>query len=56
MNDQIEGIVQQVRGDLSVGLRITLKAMVVIDVHARDVVVSLKKKNVQSVNEFEWAS
>ena len=30
--------------------------MVVIDVHARDVVVSLKKKNVQSVNEFEWAS
>jgi dynein heavy chain len=45
-----------VRGDLSVGLRITLKAMVVIDVHARDVVVSLKKKNITSINEFEWAS
>jgi dynein heavy chain len=30
--------------------------MVVIDVHARDVTVNLKKKNITSTNEFEWAS
>lgn len=46
LNDQIEEIVQLVRGDLTVGTRITLKAMVVIDVHARDVVQSLIDRNV----------
>jgi len=56
LNDQIEEIVQLVRGDLSVGTRITLKAMVVIDVHARDVVQSLIDKNVQTQNDFQWAS
>ena len=45
-----------VRGELPVALRITLKALVVIDVHARDVVSGLITKNVQSTNEFEWAS
>jgi dynein heavy chain len=45
-----------VRGELPVALRITLKALVVIDVHARDVVSGLVNKNVQSLNEFEWAS
>lgn len=48
LNDQIEEIVQMVRGDLAVGTRITLKAMVVIDVHARDVVQSLIDKKVQT--------
>lgn len=56
LNDQIEEIVQLVRGDLTVGTRITLKAMVVIDVHARDVVQLLINKRVQSSNDFEWAS
>jgi dynein heavy chain len=52
LKDQIEEIVQLVRGDLSVGTRITLKAMVVIDVHARDVVQSLMDKHVQTQNDF----
>lgn len=44
------------RGDLAVGTRITLKAMVVIDVHARDVVQSLIDRKVQTQNDFQWAS
>lgn len=35
-----------VRGELPTALRITLKALVVIDVHARDVVSDLIKNNV----------
>jgi dynein heavy chain len=46
LNDQIEDIVQLVRGELTPGLRITIKAMVVIDVHARDVVQILIDKKV----------
>ena len=45
-----------VRGKLSNAARTSVGALTVIDVHARDVVVSLKKKNITSINEFEWAS
>jgi len=56
LNDQIEDIVQLVRSDLSAQERITLKAMVVIDVHAREVVKELIKKKVTSEFSFDWVS
>ncbi len=43
---QIEDIVQMVRKPLKDQERITLKALVVIDVHARDVVISLAQRGI----------
>jgi len=45
-----------VRSDLNELDRLTLGAMVVLDVHNRDVIVSLIKENIKSVNEFSWLS
>lgn len=36
--------------------RITLKALVVIDVHARDVVQRLADLKIENVADFEWSS
>ena len=56
LQSQIEDIVQLVRNPLKDQERITLKALVVIDVHARDVVASLAEKGVQSIDEFDWTA
>jgi dynein heavy chain len=53
---QINDIVVMVRTPLKTQERITLKALVVIDVHARDVVMNLSSKNIQSVADFEWTA
>lgn len=36
--------------------RITIRALIVIDVHAKDVVEDMVKKNTQSENDFQWLS
>lgn len=55
-NKQIEQIVELVRGQLSSGARITLGALTVIDVHARDVVNELIVNDVVNTNDFSWLS
>ncbi|PVD24893.1 hypothetical protein C0Q70_15383 [Pomacea canaliculata] len=55
-NKQVEEIVQMVRGRLSKMARITLEALIVIDVHARDVIATLHKQQARSPLDFSWIS
>ncbi|XP_037073992.1 LOW QUALITY PROTEIN: dynein heavy chain 3, axonemal-like, partial [Pollicipes pollicipes] len=53
-NGQIDGTVALVRGKLEPGHRVSLGALIVIDVHARDVVLQLKEERVTSPLDFNW--
>ena len=56
LNAQIDEIVELVRGKLPNGIRITLSALTVIDVHARDVSVDLAEIGVHHTYDFQWLS
>lgn len=45
-----------VRGKLTKLERIILSALIVIEVHARDVVAHMIEEGVKNVNDFEWIS
>ena len=53
---QLGDLVQLVRGDLSKISRMIMSALIVIEVHARDVVAKMLEEGVKNVNDFEWIS
>ncbi len=55
-NEEIKDTVGLVRGKLESGPRRTLEALIVIDVHARDVVANLIETNISKTSEFVWIS
>lgn len=53
---QLDDLTKLVRGDLNPLARLTLGSLIVIDVHARDVVKHLIDVGVTSDRDFEWNS
>jgi len=53
---ELDELRELVRGELTDNARETLKALIVIEVHARDVVINLIDEKVNDVNDFEWIS
>eukprot|EP00049_Salpingoeca_infusionum_P016530 m.339145 g.339145 ORF g.339145 m.339145 type:complete len:4022 (-) comp16092_c0_seq1:259-12324(-) len=53
-NSDINDVVELVRGKLSKNIRTTISALIVLDVHSRDVLVGLIKDGIKSDSEFGW--
>lgn len=53
---QLKELVMLVRTKLSKQVKMAVNALIVIDVHAKDVVENLWKKDISEINSFEWIS
>lgn len=56
MASGIEDLVALVRKDIGLLDRCTIEALIVLDVHNKDVVQSLCDKKVEKIVDFEWQS
>lgn len=53
---QIDDLINLVRGELTKQQRMGIGALIVIEVHARDVVAKLVKNEIKTINDFDWVS
>ena len=53
---QLEDMVLLIRGNISKAARVTVGALAVIDVHARDVQHKMSESGVATVTDFDWIS
>ncbi|EDQ84603.1 uncharacterized protein MONBRDRAFT_39235 [Monosiga brevicollis MX1] len=56
LNSQIDDMVVKVRSDLSQNERKKFNTMLIIDVHARDIVDRFVRDSILDIREFEWES
>lgn len=56
LNNQLADLVQLVRQPLTKQQKTTINALIVLDVHAKDVVEKLVVSNIEDVSAFEWIS
>ena len=54
--DQLVGLTDMVRGKLTNQERLTLGALIVIDVHARDTIQLLIDVDIKFISDFDWVS
>ncbi len=56
LENELGDIVELVRKELTDLVRMTLGALVVLDVHAKDVILELERKDCKSMTDFQWIS
>ncbi|CAB3253984.1 unnamed protein product [Arctia plantaginis] len=54
--EQITGLVYLVQGELEPGNRVTIEALIVLDVHGRSILEEMVQKNVCDISDFNWIS
>ncbi|KAG6455707.1 hypothetical protein O3G_MSEX009350 [Manduca sexta] len=53
---QITGLVYLVQGELEPGHRVTVEALIVLDVHGRSILEEMVSQNVMDITDFNWIS
>lgn len=53
-DEQLKGLTELVRSDLTDLQRCIIVALITTDVHARDIVEEMRRANVSSVYDFNW--
>jgi hypothetical protein len=55
-NSDLMGLTDLVQGELTEAERLTLGALITVDVHACDVVRELQEAGIKQMSDFEWVS